>query len=262
MFLERSPNNLLGKTVRSKPQANLDAVKASIENLPIDFEGVEILGTGNWRFDRSSMGSVVLAAENSCVVKVPLGKIDQPAFDWAKCMQSSINHFSSVSPKTEVVISKADNDQPKPIIIQERVYGKCLCDTPLNNLLERNTLAGIKNILFKVRSWYQEKRSCDISGQDFVDNRITRIIKFFPFFSDNMMLDGEGKVWLVDNTMKDRSLNFKTTKQKIRDGLNILKIDISLTTVNLLMGLKLVQGFMHSEKRDKITTDRNAITNF
>lgn len=206
MLLERSPNHiihhLLPGTIFPKPAPDPALVEEAFRNLPLagGFRGVA--GVGDYDRQKSSAGSVVIALDNHIVAKVPLGKLEGDVMTRARAMHDSIDRFGSVSPDTMVIITKADGEEPKPIVVQKEAKGSQLCDTPIADLLELKTLLDMRDIVFEMKAWYKEKRSYDLCGQKTSTSFWGRILPYIPVISDNVMIfDRSGRAVLVDNVL-------------------------------------------------------------
>lgn len=181
------------------------------ENAPLARQDYEVVGSGDWGHDGSSGGSVVLRWGDEHVVKVPLGACVKETFSWAQEKKEMMGAFQAVSPPSMVIVARADNDEPKPVTIQEKINGRPVCETPLSDLFNIETLTGMKRILRKVEGVYLSEGAFDLCGQHFTHKTWLRIFAFLLFFSDNIMVDDTGRVILVDNTpsRKKRDLTHK-----------------------------------------------------
>lgn len=180
---ERTINDLaLGIVFDKKPEPDVDLVAKAARNLPVAVTLNQVFGSGDWSRSKSSGGSVVIGDNDKYVAKVPLGEIERNQMEWAMVMRDSILHFSEVSPKTMVIVATADNDQPKPILIQEKVDGKPLCHSGIRELLRIDTLLGVRKILTFMEDWYSKRNSYDLCGQKVRKNFLGRIAQYIPFF--------------------------------------------------------------------------------
>lgn len=204
MFLERTPNELVNtlsrNTVINKTRPDMETVGDAVKNLPIsasEYEGV--VGVGDYNRSRSSEGSCVLGYKDSVVVKISLGTHDDNTFEKAKNMMLSVKQFTEVAPATLVMIAKVDGNIVKPIIVQKRIDGRPVCDTPINRLFSLKALYGMREVARHMDDWYIKSGCHDLCGQQTKRSFLGKVAQFIPLLSDNIMIDTNNKVYLTDN---------------------------------------------------------------
>jgi hypothetical protein len=219
-MLERSSNEIVERffpgTVLPKPVPDTHLSTEAENGLPVAGEFIGVVGTGDFDHRKSVAGSVILGHENGVVVKVPIGEVTEDAFVRSARMQSSVRNFSGVSPETLIIITRADGEAPKPVVLQKEVKGKPLCDAPISALLKLETLQDIRKIVSMMREWYWEKGAYDLCGQRTSNSLWGRLTPFAPSLSDNIMIDSSGHACLVDNIL-DATVKVDTPKRKYKD---------------------------------------------
>lgn len=236
MLREFSPNDFLKKhgLVRSKSTDVLDPERLS---LPLSRQpSLKILGTGDWGHGRSGGGSVVVDLDGFRVAKVSLGPTDRDPFEWARYQAKIIKCLSEVSPPTELIIADIDGTGPKPVIIQQKIEGTLVCETPLSLLFSPETLRGLAKILQALIHNSQLNQSqIDILGQKLnLPQPLRFLASCLPFLSDNIMITPDLQVLLTDNTPDPLSLRTKPPLLKIIKN-HVKSIIVSTIAVCLLL---------------------------
>lgn len=246
MFLERTSNQfintLVPNTILNKEVHNMDTVESAVSTLPFlpsMYSGV--IGVGDYKHTRSSGGSCTLDYGEKGVVKLSLGVHCDDVFLKSKKMMESVRYFEDVAPKTEVIISKADAGIVKTVVIQEKILGIPVCNTPIKKLLSLNALYGMRKIVTKMNKWYEMTNCYDLCGQKSSRTVLGKLLQYIPFFSDNMMIDKEKNVYLADNVL-DVEVNDKDSIAKMlpRKLLN----QIPLVILNTLIVTKKAYNFL------------------
>lgn len=206
MYLERTPNeianSLVPDTIITKNLPDTDAVKSAVARLPVSgslFTGV--VGVGDYNHSRSQKGSCALGYGEKVVVKLSLGNHQDEVVSKSRNMMESIKNFESVSPQTMVIITQADDDIVKTVIIQKKIDGKPVCDVPIKELLSLKALYGMKNIVQLMNKWYLNNNCYDLCGQKSSKTILGKFLQFVPFMSDNLMIDNKSNVYLADNIL-------------------------------------------------------------
>ncbi len=252
MLLERTSNELINKafpgTVIRKPIPQPEQVRDAVQSLPLQtclYQG--ILGTGDYDHSKSTGGSVVLGYEGEVVAKVPLGVVSGDVFKKAKYMQESVRRFSDISPKTMVIIAKADDEDPKPVVLQKTIVGKPLCETSLARVFRMKTLLDIKKIVHNMHDWYWEKGAYDLCGQKVSSSILGKILHFLPNLSDNIMISESGQAFLTDNILVSE-VKVDTPVRKYKDFLRKQILHrIPIIMIDTLIFARKVYSFFRRE---------------
>jgi len=217
-----TPNSIVDKfaagTVFHKSKVDPSSMNILGDKLPLNCNYLNVAGTGDYDQKKSSGGSIVLRYDCDIVAKIPLGNTqDNPLFK-ARKMMEAIKFFSGVSPKTLAIVAADENGEPKPIVLQKNIDGMAACNTPLSQLMSLDTLMDIKKIVYRMDEWYSNNKTYDLCGQKTSKTRLGRVLSFIPFFSDNIMVDNNGRAWLADNILYTKE-NFISKKK----GLGAMK---------------------------------------
>lgn len=194
-LLERTPKSLLINQFYPK---GVQKDSSSQTILPLSIFPTETIGFGDWGRGCSSGGSVVVANEDY-VVKYPQGVL-RKAFssdDFSRAA-NMISFHDHVSPPTLLFL--ADNGQsPVPLLLQERVKGQPICDTPLSRILTKATLDSLLNIQENALEVFKKTSAVDLCGTRIKTGLWSKVVNIIPIFGDNILVDYQGKCILVDN---------------------------------------------------------------
>ncbi len=234
---KQTPNTILGdrRLEKLKPRNELlDEAKARIPVAGI--KSGEVIGTGDWDSSRSECGSVVVGLKNQ-VVKFPLGQLRRDPQVWVENHKGYLEKFADISPNTQVFLSRVDSDEPKPVIIQDRVFGRQACESTIRKLMTSQCLSDLRRIVKRVKDVYMEEGIFDLCGQRLTNTAESEFIHRIPFFADNIMITDEGRAVLVDNT----PFNYNEYRpSKTKRMLNIAAfrlVELGLLTLEKISGL-------------------------
>jgi len=245
------PKLLADKTVGISTVTNTELMDDIVSRVPFQFCGrregridSHIVGTGDWAGGRSKEGSAVMEL-GDWVVKLPLGDTERDSHVWAVGWNHMISKLASVSVPTFVVEAEVDGWGSKPVVVQKRVDGQPLCNTPWSQILQTQTLEDVKHIIVAAREVYRDTNTVDVWGQKFGNKWVSRAASFIPFLSDNIMVDKEGRAYLVDNTPDPEQHKIESSKRavmtEVRLGVMEKMVNCALWAVRLRDELRLMK---------------------
>ena len=205
MWSELAPNDLLRglpfKSLGEKPLPAQHEVDKTVMALPFRLDlkdGNGIIGSGDWSGSISSGHSAVVAC-GEVVVKLPIGNLNREPFQLAEERLKVSKLFENISPATMVIVAADGENNPKPVVIQNRINGQPTCETPFKKLLKQTTLLEIRRVFSGAYQIFKETGLGDFAGQRFSSKFACRLLGSHPFWSDNFMISTEGRVSFVDN---------------------------------------------------------------
>ncbi len=211
-----TPNNFLDSlpvpVIMEKPAVDQQLLASTLSDTPLKKGAIKVIGRGDWNRDRSSGGSVVIEMpqDGDFVAKIPLGKLSEDGWEQARKTKAAIDSLAEVSPPTLVVLSGTTKETARPLILQNKIKGTPVCESPLRTILTRPVLRDIKLICKQMRAGQKITQASDLFGQ-----RIRRpwsfLVNSIFLFSDNIVI-ANNRAILVDNAP------YRTTnpfKQKI-----------------------------------------------
>lgn len=203
-WLEKTPRqivNSLGDYEGGKINLTDEAVERFRSKSP--FVGVgRVLGQGDWAASTSEYGSATMVVNDDWVVKSPMGKrvTEVSIHDELPWNKERVSALKEVSPETSFVV--ADNGYGAQIMtVQKRVKGaRPLCDVAVRELLgDEQRVSRILEIADVVLEDSRKAGSYDLSGLHRRGRIVKRLTNTCPIYSDNVLMDKNGEVFLVDN---------------------------------------------------------------
>jgi len=233
----QTPNAILGNRRLETLKPRDELIEKAKVNIPVaGIESGEVIGTGDWDSSRSEYGSVVIGLENQ-VVKIPLGRLKRDPQVWVENHKGYLGKFNGISPNTHVFLSKVDSDEPKPVIIQDRVCGRQACESTFRELMTSQCLSDLRKIVGRVKDIYNEDGIFDLCGQRLTKTAESEFIHRIPFFADNIMVTEDGRAVLVDNTPFNYNENQPSKTKRLLNVAAFQLVELGLLTLEKISGL-------------------------